>query len=121
MKLIIKVLMRLRTICGCAILTIVFYLFCSLFVYIEQFLVMWSKNKHSCINTIQLRFYITLLTGSSEVTYTPQWCRCSSIAEGLSQGPYVVTRVGFEPPTFRTQGTKPTTEPPRPTALLRLA
>src|SRR6218665_2402982 len=31
--------------------------------------------------------------------------------EGLAQGPYVAARVGFEPPTFRTQSTDPTTEP----------
>src|SRR6218665_2229744 len=28
--------------------------------------------------------------------------------------PKVLARVGFEPATFRTQGTEPTTEPPRP-------
>ena len=32
--------------------------------------------------------------------------------EGLAQGPYVVARVGFEPPTFLAQVTEPTTEPP---------
>jgi len=35
--------------------------------------------------------------------------------EGLAQGPYMVARVGFGPATFRTQGTEPATEPPRPT------
>ena len=30
--------------------------------------------------------------------------------EGLAQGPYVAAGVGFEPETFRTQGTEPTTE-----------
>ena len=30
-------------------------------------------------------------------------------------GPYIVARVGFEPATFPTQGTKLTTEPPSPT------
>ena len=30
-------------------------------------------------------------------------------------GPSVAARVGFEPATFRTQGTELTTEPPRPT------
>ena len=35
-------------------------------------------------------------------------------SEGLVQGPtaYMVARVGFEPVTWRTQGTEPTTEPP---------
>jgi len=28
------------------------------------------------------------------------------MSEGLAQAPYVVARVGFEPATFRTQGTK---------------
>ena len=28
--------------------------------------------------------------------------------------PYMVARVGFEPATFRTQGTEPTAEPPHP-------
>jgi len=32
------------------------------------------------------------------------------MSEGLAQGPYVAARVGFEPATFRTQGT----ELPRP-------
>ena len=32
--------------------------------------------------------------------------------DGLAKGPYVAARVGFEPMTFRTQGTEPTTEPP---------
>ena len=36
------------------------------------------------------------------------------MSEGLAQGTYVAARVGFEPATFRTQGTEPTTEPPRP-------
>ncbi len=35
-------------------------------------------------------------------------------SEGLAQGHYVAARVGFEPATFRTQDTEPTTEPPRP-------
>ena len=35
------------------------------------------------------------------------------MSEGLAQGPNVVARVGFEPATFRTQGTKTTTKPPR--------
>ena len=34
------------------------------------------------------------------------------MSEGLTQGPYVVAGVGFEPMSFRTQGTEPTTEPP---------
>ena len=36
------------------------------------------------------------------------------MSEGLSQGPYVAARVGYEPATFRTQGAKLTNEPPRP-------
>src|SRR6218665_1781751 len=36
-------------------------------------------------------------------------------SEGLAQRPYVAARVGFEPATFRTQGTESTTEPPHPT------
>jgi len=31
----------------------------------------------------------------------------ATASEGLAQGPYVVDRVGFEPATFRTQGTEP--------------
>ena len=34
---------------------------------------------------------------------------------------YVVTRVGFEPVTLLTQGTKPTTEPPRPSIYFKSA
>jgi len=30
----------------------------------------------------------------------------STTSEGLAQGPYVATRVGFEPATFRTEGTE---------------
>ena|SRR6218665_1892529 len=33
--------------------------------------------------------------------------------EGLAQGPYVAARVGFEPATYQTEGTEPTTEPLR--------
>ena len=33
-------------------------------------------------------------------------------SEELAQGPHAADRVGFEPVTFRTQGTEPTTEPP---------
>jgi len=29
----------------------------------------------------------------------------ATMSEGLSQGPYMVARVGFEPATFRVQGT----------------
>jgi len=35
------------------------------------------------------------------------------MSEGLAQGSYVMARVGFEPATFHTQGTQPTTESPR--------
>src|SRR6218665_1626495 len=38
-------------------------------------------------------------------------------SEGLAQVPYVAARVGFEPATFRTQGTEPTTKPRRPMML----
>ena len=37
------------------------------------------------------------------------------VSEGLAQGPYVATRVGFEPANLRTEGTEHTTKPPRPT------
>ena len=37
------------------------------------------------------------------------------VSEGLAQGPYVTSRVGFEPTTLRTQGTKLTTESTCPT------
>ena len=36
------------------------------------------------------------------------------MSEGVAQGPYLEARVRFEPATLRTQGTKPTTEPPNP-------
>jgi len=36
----------------------------------------------------------------------------ATTSEGLTQGPYVAAGVGFEPATFRTQGTEPTTKPP---------
>ena len=35
------------------------------------------------------------------------------VNEGLAQGTYVAARVGIEPTTYQTQGTEPTTEPPR--------
>jgi len=38
----------------------------------------------------------------------------AAMTKGLAKGPYVAARVGFEPATFQTQGTKPKTEPPRP-------
>ena len=31
----------------------------------------------------------------------------ATVSEELAQGPYVAVRVGFEPATFRTEGTKP--------------
>jgi len=40
------------------------------------------------------------------------------MSEGLAQGPYMVARVGLKPVTFQTQGTKPSTEPPRPMFIL---
>ena len=36
----------------------------------------------------------------------------ATTSEGLAQGPYKAARVGFEPTTFRTEGTKTTTQPP---------
>ena len=48
-------------------------------------------------------------------------CRCyqadalqAIVSEELAQAPYVKARVGFEPMTFQTQGTEPSTEPPFP-------
>ena len=38
----------------------------------------------------------------------------ATASEGLAQGSYVEDGVGLEPATLRTQGTEPTTEPPRP-------
>ena len=40
-----------------------------------------------------------------------RWSECAkalqaTASEGLAQGPYVAARVGFEPATFRTEGTK---------------
>ena len=57
----------------------------------------------------------------SEVLPTTAFILCRSyhakalhetVSERLAQGPNVAARVGFEPATFRTQGTEPTTEPP---------
>ncbi len=50
---------------------------------------------------------------------TPEALQATT-SEGLAQGPYVAARVGFEPATFRTQGTKPTTEPACPTLMLQI-
>ena len=44
----------------------------------------------------------------------------ATVSEGLAQGPYVTTRVGFEPATLRTQGTELITEPPRPTSYIKI-
>src|SRR6218665_4089065 len=38
----------------------------------------------------------------------------ATTSEGLGQGPYMAARVGFEPATFRTEGTELPTEPPSP-------
>ena len=38
----------------------------------------------------------------------------ATASEGLSQGPYVAARAGFEPMTLWTKGDKCTNEPPRP-------
>jgi len=32
----------------------------------------------------------------------------ATVSEGLAQGPFAAARMGFEPATFRTQGTEPT-------------
>ena len=37
----------------------------------------------------------------------------SIVDEELAQGLYAAARAGFEPATLRTEGTDPTTEPPR--------
>ena len=37
----------------------------------------------------------------------------ATVSEGLAHDPYVVSRVGFEPATLRTQGPELTTEPLR--------
>ena len=42
------------------------------------------------------------------------------LSEGLAQCPYVAAIVRFEPATLRMQGTKRTTEPPRPVGRLWL-
>jgi len=36
------------------------------------------------------------------------------MSEGLAQGPYVASRVEFEPAAFLKEGVEPTTEPPSP-------
>ena len=41
----------------------------------------------------------------------------ATMSEGLAQGPYMAARVGFEPATYRTQGTESTSEPTHPTTL----
>ena len=40
--------------------------------------------------------------------------------EGLTQGPYLAARVGFEHTTLRTKGDESTNEPPRPTFVPRV-
>ena len=42
----------------------------------------------------------------------------ATASEGLALSPCVASGVGFEPGTFRTQGTEPTTEPQRHTPYL---
>src|SRR6218665_1303514 len=44
----------------------------------------------------------------------------ATTSEGLAQGPYIAARVGFEPVTFWTQGTEPTTEPLCPTRSFKI-
>src|SRR6218665_990144 len=41
----------------------------------------------------------------------------ATVIEGLAQGPYMGAKEGFEHATFQTQGTEPTTEPPRSTKI----
>ena len=43
----------------------------------------------------------------------------ATVSEGLTEGPYVSTRVEFEPAaaTLLTEGTEPNTTPPRPMTL----
>ena len=42
----------------------------------------------------------------------------ATVSERLTQSPYVAARMGFEPATFRTQGTELTTEPLHPTLII---
>src|SRR6218665_577062 len=44
----------------------------------------------------------------------PHYVIQATTSEGLAQGPYLATRMGFEPATFRIEGTDNPTEPPRP-------
>ena len=39
----------------------------------------------------------------------------ATAGEGLTQGPYMAVRVGFEPVALRTKGDESTNEPPLPT------
>src|SRR6218665_969661 len=53
-----------------------------------------------------------LLQESNLTARVPHHVIHATVSDGLVQGPYVVTSVGFELMTLRTQGTELTTEPP---------
>ena len=66
---------------------------------------------------LQVHYYSEVLPTTAMIPCQSQHDEVlqATVSEGFAQGPYVVARLEFKPVTFRTQGTKPTTEPPRPT------
>ena len=44
----------------------------------------------------------------------------ATVNKGLAQGPYVMSKAGFEPTTLQTKGDASTNEPPHPTNVILL-
>ena len=66
---------------------------------------------------LQVYYYSAALPNTALILCRSEHAKAlqATASEGLAQGPYVAAREGFEPATFRTKGTAPTTKPPCPT------
>ena len=86
----------------------------------------WSYNFIKLLKFINSGYFYStsssplLFRGTHEYSIDPVselTCWCAIGKYEWTQGSYVTARVGFEPATFHTQGTKPTNKPPRPKVL----
>src|SRR6218665_208777 len=73
------------------------------------------------IAPLQVHYYSEVLPTTALILCQSKYAEAlqATVSEGLAQGPYVAVRVGFEPVTLRTQGTKLITEPPHATIVVK--
>src|SRR6218665_318725 len=82
--------------------------FCGKSSFIHSFRLFLKRLFKS--STTQRRSRHSMDTVSEFHVEAPQ----ATVSEGLSQGPYVAARAGYEPMTLRTKGAESTNEPPCP-------